>query len=172
MNPTQQNVAKKLGAQSQPKCRRGRRYKAAMCALLAAIALLIPAPAAHAQIFKSFSGGSKSIAPKPQSLEFREKWAILIGLTKYEDDKLQPIKSTTANLAVLSKALQDPAIGRFTAERVQTIYGARATKQIVESALKDELYRKALPTDLISSICAGVPSIETMMPCSVLTTRI
>lgn len=92
----------------------------------------------------------------PPPLVIRDKWAVMIGLTKYQDAKIAPVPSTTANLAVLSKSLKDPNAGRFADDHITTLFDVQATKNYAEYLLTEGwLIKKALPNDLILVYVCG-----------------
>ncbi len=92
----------------------------------------------------------------PPPLVIRDKWAVMIGLTKYQDAKIPPVPSTTPNLAVFSKALKDPNAGRFADDHITTLFDVQATKKYAEYLLTEGwLIKKALPNDLILVYVCG-----------------
>jgi TonB family protein len=98
----------------------------------------------------------------PPPLVIRDKWAVMIGLTKYKDAKIPPVRETTANLAVLTKALKDPNAGRFADDHITTLFDVQATKNYAEYLLTEGwLIKKALPNDLILIYVSGRASFTT-----------
>ncbi|MBS1953789.1 MAG: TonB family protein [Cyanobacteria bacterium SZAS-4] len=92
----------------------------------------------------------------PPPLVIRDKWAVMIGLTKYQDAKIPSVPSTTPNLAVLAKALKDPDAGRFADDHITTLFDVQATKKYAEYLLTEGwLIKKALPNDLILVYVCG-----------------
>lgn len=92
----------------------------------------------------------------PPPLVIRDKWAVMIGLTKYQDAKIPPVPNTTANLAFLSKSLKDPNAGRFADDHITTLFDVQATKKYAEYLLTEGwLIKKALPNDLILVYVCG-----------------
>jgi TonB family protein len=92
----------------------------------------------------------------PPPLVIRDKWAVLIGLTKYQDGRIPPTKHAVANLAALTKVLRDPNGGRFAGDHITTLFDVQATKKYVEELLTDGwLIKKALPNDLIVLYVCG-----------------
>jgi TonB family protein len=92
----------------------------------------------------------------PPPIVIRDKWAVLIGLTKYQDGKIAPLKHTTANLALLTKVLKDPNGGRFVDDHITTLFDVQATKKYAEYLLTEGwLIKKALPNDLILLYVCG-----------------
>ncbi|CAN5693087.1 hypothetical protein BH10CYA1_BH10CYA1_04490 [soil metagenome] len=92
----------------------------------------------------------------PPPIVIRDKWAVMIGLTKYQDGKIPPVSNTTANLAVLSKSLKDPNAGRYADDHITTLFDVQATKKYAEYLLTEGwLIKKALPNDLILIYVCG-----------------
>lgn len=98
----------------------------------------------------------------PPPLVIRDKWAVLIGLTKYRDSKIPSVQETTPNLAVLTKVLKDPNAGRFADDHITTLFDVQATKRYAEYLLTEGwLIKKALPNDLILIYVSGRASFTT-----------
>lgn len=97
---------------------------------------------------------NKEKAPPP--LVIRDKWAVLIGLTKYQDSKILSVRETTPNLAILSKTIKDPNAGRFAEDHITTLFDVQATKKYAQYLLTEGwLIKKALPNDLILIYVCG-----------------
>lgn len=132
--------------------------------ILLALGVLVGMPAASAfptiskeRLVKQFN---KEKAPPP--VVIRDKWAVLIGLTKYQDAKIPPVRETTPNLALLSKAIKDPNVGRFADDHITTLFDVQATKKYVEYLLTEGwLIKKALPNDMIVIYVCGRASFTT-----------
>lgn len=92
----------------------------------------------------------------PAPIVIRDKWALLIGLTKYQDGNIASVKQTTANLALLSKVLKNPNAGRFSDDHITALFDVQATKKYIEYvATEGWLVKKALPGDLIVFYISG-----------------
>ncbi|MBS2002700.1 MAG: TonB C-terminal domain-containing protein [Cyanobacteria bacterium SZAS LIN-5] len=103
---------------------------------------------------------NKEKAPPP--LVIRDKWAVLIGLTKYRDSKIATVRETTPNLAILSKIIKDPNAGRFVDDHITTLFDVQATKKYSQYLLTEGwLIKKALPNDLILIYVCGRASFTT-----------
>ncbi len=108
-------------------------------------------PMTKDKLLKSFG---KEKLPPP--IVIRDKWAVLIGLTKYQDSQIAPLKHTTANLALLTKSIKDPNGGRFADDHITTLFDVQATKKYAEYLLTEGwLIKKALPNDLILLYVCG-----------------
>jgi protein TonB len=84
-----------------------------------------------------------------QRPHLRDKWAILIGVDKFQDPSVAGNKSAAANVKALQAVLVDPLAGRFAPDHVQTLTGADATTSGINKVVDQWLVRKALPDDLI-----------------------
>lgn len=115
--------------------------------LAAAIALSVataPQPLSAAN-----AAGAKPGAPAAKPIAVRDKWAILIGVNRYKDPILPPLKYAEKNVVDLSRMLIDPTIGRFAPDHVQSITGGGASRAKFNELIDTWLYKKALPGDMI-----------------------
>ena len=95
-------------------------------------------------------------AKAPAPIFVRDKWAVVIGLSKYQDSTIEPVKYTTANIAALSRTLKDPNAGRFALDHVATLYDTKATQAHIEDVMSESwLMKKALPQDFILIYICG-----------------
>lgn len=87
--------------------------------------------------------------PKPVPL-IRDKWAVLVGVSKWTDPQIAPIKYASRNVLTLTQTLCDANAGRFLPNHVLVITEGKATKANLATAVwEDWLIKKALPNDLI-----------------------
>jgi len=87
--------------------------------------------------------------PNPASM-VHDKWAVVVGIDRFQDPSIAPEQSAARNAVELVKALRDPETGKFPADHVLPLTGSRATKQAILDALTGSwLIKKALPHDLI-----------------------
>ncbi|MBX9670791.1 MAG: TonB C-terminal domain-containing protein [Candidatus Obscuribacterales bacterium] len=93
---------------------------------------------------------TKSLLPAEPAVPLRDKWALIVGLEKFNDDSIRPIKFAQQNSVLMSSFLANPELGRFGASRVVIVTNNKATKNNVTKALGDTwLLKNALPNDLI-----------------------
>lgn len=89
--------------------------------------------------------------PAPQASHpgpVRDKWAVLIGVNKFQDSSLPPIRFAPNNVSSLALLLQDATVGKFAADHVTQL--ANPTKAQIQQTLSDQwLLKKALPNDMI-----------------------
>ncbi len=91
-----------------------------------------------------------SLKPQEPAVQVRDKWALIVGLEKFNDDSIRPIKFAQQNSVLMSTFLANPELGRFGASRVVIVTNNKATKNNVTKALGDTwLLKNALPNDLI-----------------------
>ncbi len=87
---------------------------------------------------------------KPALPSIRDKWAVLIGVGRYNDSAIGNVKYATSNVLKLAKVLVDPNVGRFAPDHVLVVTQDKANKaNLAQSVYEDWLIKKALPNDLI-----------------------
>ncbi len=88
---------------------------------------------------------AKEIAPT-----IHDKWAVLVGLSHFQDPGITAQPFSERAVMVLRSALYDPEVGKFERDHVVSLIQEQATKQAIVEALADSfLMKKALPNDLI-----------------------
>ncbi len=101
------------------------------------------------------SAGLKDILPasirkgEATHASIRDKWALLISCTSYQDQGIKGNGCSAANLEALSALLVDPQYGRFAADHVRAVSGGAAGRAGIEDAVNNWLVKKALPGDLV-----------------------
>jgi len=114
---------------------------------------------AQAKVAKPASAAPKQV--KPILPAIRDKWAVLIGVGRYEDTDIGLLKYANSNVLKVAKVFVDPDVGRFPSNHVLVVTQDKANKASINQAVcEDWLYKKALPNDLIVFyICMrGTPS--------------
>ncbi len=87
---------------------------------------------------------------KPALPSIRDKWAVLIGVGRYNDSAIGNVKYATSNILKLAKVLVDPNVGRFAPDHVLVVTQDKANKSnLAQAVYEDWLIKKALPNDLI-----------------------
>jgi len=87
---------------------------------------------------------------KPAVPSIRDKWAVLIGVGRYNDSAIGNVKYATSNVLKLAKVLVDPNVGRFAPDHVLVVTQDKANKaNLAQAVYEDWLIKKALPNDLI-----------------------
>jgi TonB family protein len=90
------------------------------------------------------------IKAKEAAPVIREKWAVLVGLSHFQDAAIVPEPFSERAVMVLRSALYDPEFGKFAHDHVVTLTADQATKKAIVDALSESwLMTKALPNDLI-----------------------
>src|ERR1700722_18442264 len=90
------------------------------------------------------------IKAKEAAPQIRDKWAVLVGLSHFQDAAIVPEPFSERAVMVLRSALYDPEFGKFAHDHVITLTQEQATKKGIEDALSEPwLMTKALPNDLI-----------------------
>jgi hypothetical protein len=81
--------------------------------------------------FQLATGG----AAKPRLGPVRAKWALIIGISQFEDTQLKPLAYTSKDARDFADLLLDPNVGRFEASHVHAL----TTGHVTTSQLKQEL---------------------------------
>lgn len=108
-------------------------------------------------LVKQLAGGNKGqgqeakTSPPLKAIVPRDKWAVTIGIGRFRDSSVKPIKFAATNAAELADLLREPMVGRFAADHVISLTDKGATKAAIEANLTEGwLFKKALPEDLIA----------------------
>ena len=86
---------------------------------------------------------------QPEKPDIRDKWAILVGVNRFTDSAIPPLKFALKSSADLARALKDQDSGHFGLDHVLTVNGADASKVGIERSFNEWLFRKALPADMV-----------------------
>jgi len=95
------------------------------------------------------SGASQAAAAVPENMEIRDKWAVVVGVNRYIDPAIPPLKFAQKSSADLARALKDTSYGHFALNHVLVLNGPEASKAAIEQAFEDWLYKKAMPDDFV-----------------------
>ena len=77
-----------------------------------------------------------------------QKWALVIGISRFTDGKVPPLRYTTADANAFAAELEDTTIGRFPAPHVHVLTDQQATTRNIKEAL-NWIARRAKPNDLV-----------------------
>lgn len=88
------------------------------------------------------SAPSKTMPSPPR------KWALVIGVGRFNDPGIHRLNYTIRDAADLATALRDPKIGRFPSENVHLLTDAQATTKNIKAEL-NWIARQAAPSDLV-----------------------
>lgn len=78
----------------------------------------------------------------------QQKWALVIGIGKFQDPAIKTLRYTTADAESFEKELVDPAIGRFEPSHVMMLLNEQATTRKIKETL-NAIARNAQPNDLV-----------------------
>jgi len=78
----------------------------------------------------------------------REKWALVIGISKFQDTKVPHLTYSGKDAQDFAALLRDPQVGRFKAENVHSLVDGDATTRKIKMEL-NWLARSAKPDDLV-----------------------
>ncbi|HEX4286230.1 MAG TPA: caspase family protein [Terracidiphilus sp.] len=100
--------------------------------------IAVEAEAAHAQ------QAAGQLKPGP----VQQKWALVIGISRFTDGKVPQLRFTTADANAFAAELQDPAIGRFPAAHVHVLTDEQATTRNIKEGL-NWIARRAKANDIV-----------------------
>ncbi len=78
----------------------------------------------------------------------QQKWALIVGISRFGDRAVPPLSYTTADANSFAAELKDPAIGRFPAANVKVLTDDQATTGNIKRQL-NYIARNAQPNDLV-----------------------
>jgi len=78
----------------------------------------------------------------------QQKWALVIGIGRFADGKVPPLKYTTDDANAFAAELEDPAIGRFPKPHVRVLTDQQATTKNIKEGL-NWIARRTKPNDLV-----------------------
>jgi len=109
--------------------------------------LVLSTPASRGISIEADSARPEPATPaKPGPVQ--QKWALVIGISRFADGKVPPLKYTTADANAFAAELQNPAIGRFPAAHVHVLTDEQATTKNIKEAL-NWIARRAKPNDIV-----------------------
>ena len=89
----------------------------------------------------------KSSTP-PSALLSGTRWALIIGISRFADTNIDPLKYTADDARLFASALEQPAGGSFPADHVRTLVDTDATTTNIRAGL-NWIARNAKPEDLV-----------------------
>lgn len=99
---------------------------------------------------RAIAGGSEQGEPPANTPAVagpvQQKWALVVGIARFQDPLVPPLHYTTADATSFAAALTDPKIGRFSPDHVTMLTDARATTVGIKEAL-NRIARQAGPND-------------------------
>jgi hypothetical protein len=112
--------------------------------------LATPAGRGFADLGKS---GEAAVAPTPVAPgrppgPIQQKWALVIGISRFSDPAVPHLNFTTADASAFAAELTDPAIGRFTPDHVHVLTDEQATTKNIKENL-NWIARQAQQDDLV-----------------------
>jgi uncharacterized caspase-like protein len=94
--------------------------------------------------FHLATGGTVAKAPAGS---VHEKWALVIGISKFQDKHLKGLSYSSKDAQDFANLLTDPMVGRFKSSNVHTLTGEVTTRQVKEDL--NWLARSAGEDDLV-----------------------
>ncbi len=89
-----------------------------------------------------------SAAPPIKPGPVNQKWALVIGISRFTDASVPSLHYTTADANAFADELKDPAIGRFPPANVHILTDEKATTKNIKEEL-NWIARHAEPNDLV-----------------------
>ena len=94
-------------------------------------------------------GSEAKSEPRPVRVgPVTQKWALVIGISRFADNGVPTLRFTTADATSIADALKDPNIGRFPPANVHTLTDEQATTKNIKEEL-NWIARHAEPNDLV-----------------------
>jgi len=87
-------------------------------------------------------------APPVRPGPVQQKWALVIGISKFTDSAIPRLNFTTADAKSFAAALEDPSVGGFPADNVHLLTDDQATTKNIKEEL-NWIARHAQPNDLV-----------------------
>jgi uncharacterized caspase-like protein len=91
---------------------------------------------------------SPNAAPNVRAGAVKQKWALVIGISRFADQSVPALRFTTADASGFADALKDPSIGRFPPANVHVLTDEQATTKNIKEQL-NWIARHAEPNDLV-----------------------
>jgi uncharacterized caspase-like protein len=109
--------------------------------------LILSTPASRGIAIEAEAARPTQAAPT-KAEPVQQKWALVIGISRFTDGKVPHLKYTTADANAFAAELQDPAIGRFPAQHVRVLTDEQATTRSIKEGL-NWIARHAKPNDIV-----------------------
>ncbi len=91
---------------------------------------------------------SPSETPIVRAGPVKQKWALVIGISRFADRSVPSLRFTTADASGIADALKDPNIGRFPPANVHVLTDEQATTKNIKEQL-NWIAQHAEPNDLV-----------------------
>jgi formylglycine-generating enzyme required for sulfatase activity len=89
-----------------------------------------------------------------------QRWAVVVGIGKYRDPTIRPLRYAVADARAMHAFLVDPNGGGFPPANVQLLLDQQATQVTLRSALGTTLARRAVRGDTVFIYYAGHGALE------------
>lgn len=112
--------------------------------------LVLSTPASRGISAEPESTPANAPAAKPpvRPGPIHQKWALIVGISRFTDSTVPPLRFTTADANAIADVLKDPAIGRFPPSNVHILTDDQATTKNIKEEL-NWIARHAAPDDLV-----------------------
>jgi len=105
------------------------------------------------------SGTARPVGSAAVSAGPGQKWAVVVGISRYRDSRIEPLRYAAADAKAFGSWLTSPQGGRYAPSRVQLLLDERATVRNIREALFTWL-KQAIAEDTVVIYFAGHGSPE------------
>jgi hypothetical protein len=110
--------------------------------------LVLATPAARGLAVDPVTPRDSPIPAGTAQSPVQQKWALVIGISQFADQKVRQLRYTTADATAFADELRDPNIGRFPAANVHLLTDQKATTRNIKEEL-NWIARRARPNDMV-----------------------
>lgn len=102
---------------------------------------------------------TEAIDALPSDLQVPNRYALIIGASDYQDDRIPDLPACSNDALGLYSVLTDPTVGMFAKDHVTLLVDHQVSRGAVIDAL-DELGRQAGPNDLVLVFFSGHGAVD------------
>ena len=77
---------------------------------------------------RPLSNEERDLRIRPNTTSLRNKWAVMVGVRKYDDEQITPLRYTVDDVTALYEVLTDPELSGFSKSRVKLLTDDTADK--------------------------------------------
>jgi uncharacterized caspase-like protein/translation initiation factor IF-1 len=103
----------------------------------------------------ALDGQKASVVPLVKFPSKGERYAVIIGIGKYQDERIPKLKYSTLDAESIYHILTNPQYGNIPKNHVQLLLDEQATNNKIKSAIGTWLSRKARKDDTVTIFFAG-----------------
>ncbi|HTB96048.1 MAG TPA: caspase family protein [Terracidiphilus sp.] len=110
--------------------------------------LVLATPPARGLSADSEAPAVARVVPDTAKGPVQQKWALVIGISQFADQKIRQLRYTTADATAFADELKDPNIGKFAPANVHLLTDQNATTKNIKEEL-NWIARHARPNDMV-----------------------